>query len=285
MHSLWAAFAKQYPLETLISRTVGVLAVSVGALVASALVGRAVRAAIAASERRLPDPAHRQRVITLLLLTGSISRYIIVFFAAFYVLLNLGLNIGPLIMGVGIVGLAVGFGAQNLVRDVVSGFFIILEGQYGVGDLVEINGMFGAVEEVGLRVTKLRDPSGQLRFIPNGAITQANRFAERGIAYTSAVPLAEGDYDPTEVVSQALYDFDQEWHVFAAAPAVGSVQTLKSYARLLPVSLSVIPGRHTLVTEKLPGRLTAAMARAGRPIPEGTEVTVALAHLQAGKQV
>jgi len=285
MHSLWTALARLYPIETLISRMVGLIAVIVGALVASTLVGRAVRAAVAASERRVPDPVHRQRVVTLLLLIGSISRYIIVFFAAFYLLLNLGLNIGPLIMGVGIVGLAVGFGAQNLVRDVVSGFFIILEGQYGVGDLVEINGMFGAVEEVGLRITKLRDPNGQLRFLPNGAITQANRYTERGIAYTAAVPLAEGAYEAAALVQQALWDFDQELHVFVAAPTVGPVQTLKSYARIVPVTLSVIPGRQTVVTEKLPGRLTAALARAGRPIPEGTEVTVTVAPTQGGRQV
>ncbi len=284
MHSLWTALAKLYPLETLIGRTVGLLAVIIGALVASTLVGRAVRAAIAAAERRVPDPVHRQRVVTLLLLSGSISRYIIAFFAAFYVLLNLGLNIGPLIMGVGIVGLAVGFGAQNLVRDVVSGFFIILEGQYGVGDLVEINGMFGTVEEVGLRITKLRDPNGQLRFLPNGSITQANRFTERGIAYTASVPVAEGEYEAAALVQQALHDFDQELHVFVAAPTVGPVQTLKSYARIVPLTLSVVPGRHALVTEKLPGRLTAALARAGHPIPEGTEVTVVLAHLRGGRQ-
>lgn len=276
MSSLWRALLKTYPLEALVGRAVSVLAVLLGALLASVLVGRAVRSAIAASERRVPDPTHRQRVITLLLLIGSVARYVIVFFAAFYLLLSLGTNIAPLLAGVGVVGLAIGFGAQNLVRDVVSGFFIILEGQYGVGDLVEINGMFGTVEEVGLRITKLRDPMGVLRYLPNGSITQANRFSERCIAYTASVPLAEGDYDAAAILRQALQDFDREFRAFSHPPALQSPQTLPSYARVLPISLRVVPGRQAFITDKLPLRLAAALARAGHPLPEGTEVTVVL---------
>ena len=99
-----------------------------------------------------------------------------------------GFDMAPVLASVGVVGLAVGFGAQNLVRDVVSGFFIIMEGQYGVGDAVEINGLFGYVEEVGLRITKLRDPNGELRYFPNGTITQANRYTEGCISYRLVVP-------------------------------------------------------------------------------------------------
>lgn len=276
MSSLWRALLKTYPLEALVGRAVSVLAVLLGALFASVLVGRAVRSAIAASERRVPDPSQRQRVITLLLLLGSLARYIIVFFAAFYLLLSFGTNIAPLLAGVGVVGLAIGFGAQNLVRDVVSGFFIILEGQYGVGDLVEINGMFGTVEEVGLRITKLRDPMGVLRYLPNGAITQANRFTERCISYTASVPLPDDDYDATAILRQVLQDFDREFRAFSHPPVLQSPQMLPSYARVLPISLRVVPGRQAFIADKLPLRLTAALARAGHPIPEGTEVTVVL---------
>ena len=282
MRSLWAALARNYPLDELVSRAVSLVAVLIGALILSMLVARALRAAIAASARRAPDAAHRQRAVTLLLLIGSLSRYVIVFFAAFYILLNLGLNIGPLIMGVGIVGLAIGFGAQNLVRDVVSGCFIIMEGQYGVGDLVEINGVLGTVEEVGLRITRLRDPTGVLRFLPNGAIAQVNRYTQRGLTYTATVPLTSADAEAPGIVRQALQDFDQELHVFTDAPSLDPPQILPSYARVVAITLHVIPGRQALVTEKLPGRLTTILARAGHPIPEGTEVTLALAYPPPG---
>ena len=235
------------------------------------------RAAIAATAHRLPEGAHRQRVTTLLLLIGNIARYVFIFVVGYWAIKDLfGFDMAPVLASVGVVGLAVGFGAQNLVRDVVSGFFIIMEGQYSVGDLVEINGLFGTVEEVGLRTTKLRDPNGELRYFPNGAITQANRYTERWLPYRLVVPFAEGDYDPAAIVRQALLDFDRELHVFVTPPQLGPVEALSSYAHVLPVSLCVVPGRQALVTEKLPARVTAALNRFAHPLPEGTEVSLAL---------
>ena len=92
--------------------------------------------------------------------------------ALFQALSELGFNLGPLLAGVGIVGLAVGFGAQNLVRDVITGFFILFEDQYGVGDVVQVNGIAtGKVEQLTLRVTGLRDLDGTLHYLANGNIT------------------------------------------------------------------------------------------------------------------
>jgi len=280
-HMGWlaAAWRALFSHERLVTGTLELAKLVIGALIIYAILGWMVRAAIRASSRRLPDPIHRQRVTTLLLLIGDIARYVFIFVVGYWVLRNLfGFDMAPVLMSVGVVGLAVGFGAQNLVRDVVAGFFIIMEGQYGVGDVVEINGMFGEVEEVGLRTTKLRDPNGELRYIPNGTITQANRYTERCIAYRAVVPLAEGEYDAAGIVRQALQDFDRELHAFTAAPEVGPAEMLASYARVLPVSLRVAPGRQGLVTEKLAARLTAAIQRAGHPLPEGTEVSLALAY-------
>ncbi len=247
------------------------------AFVVYALIGRAVRLGIAAARRRVADEVQRQRVTTLLVLLGNVARYTFIFFVVIWVLKFLGLDIAPVIASAGIIGLAVGFGAQNLVRDVVSGFFIMLEGQYGIGDLVEVNGVFGRVEELGLRITKLRDPNGELRYFPNGGITTVNRYTERCIAYTLNLPLADGVADHAERVLPLLDDFDAEFRVFAQPPRAEAPVALSTSARLLPVTLHVIPGRQTLVTEKLAPRLTAALTRAGMPLPEGTEASVVLA--------
>lgn len=104
----------------------------------------------------------------------SVLRYAIYFFVAITVIEALGVPTASIIASAGIVGLAVGFGAQNLVRDVPTGFFILFEDQFAVGDYIEAVGVAGVVEEVGLRVTRLRDFSGVLHIVPNGTIDKVS---------------------------------------------------------------------------------------------------------------
>ena len=238
---------------------------------------RLIGTGVATASKRIEEEAHRQRVTTLVLLIGSVLKYVIIFFAGMMILQRVGLDPTPILAGAGVVGLAVGFGAQNLVRDVVSGFFIIMEGQYAVGDLVEINGILGRVEEVGLRATKLRDPNGQLRYFSNGGILTANNYTEDYVAYVVNIPLqAEAPADPTAFAEAVFKDFEREFRVFVERPSVGSVETLPTYSRLLRVRVNAIPGRHTILEQKLPARVTAALERAGHALPAGTEVTCSL---------
>lgn len=117
---------------------------------------------------------------TLAGLLKSIIRYVTYFVAAVNILEIVGINTASLLTAAGIGGLAVGFGAQNLVKDIISGFFIIFEDQYSVGDYVETAGLAGTVDEIGLRTTKLRDFGGQLHIIPNGEITKVTNHS-RGV--------------------------------------------------------------------------------------------------------
>ena len=93
------------------------------------------------------------------------------------VLDEFGVNIAPVLTGAGIAGLAVGFGAQTLVRDIISGFFMILEDQVRVGDVAAINGVGGLVEEINLRTIVLRDEEGDVHVFPNGSITRSRTAA------------------------------------------------------------------------------------------------------------
>src|SRR5207245_9907681 len=95
----------------------------------------------------------------------------VAFVAILMLLQELSIDVVPIMTGAGIAGLAVGFGAQNLVRDVISGFFIILEDQVRVGDLARINGVAGSIEEINLRTIVLRDGDGAVQVFPNGTIT------------------------------------------------------------------------------------------------------------------
>lgn len=111
-----------------------------------------------------------QRLDTAAAIARSLGKTAIIFFAATTVLSSLGVNVGPILASAGIVGLAVGFGAQSLVKDVISGFFIIMEDQFGVGDVVELNGHQGLVERMNLRFSQIRNGQGSLVSIPNGQV-------------------------------------------------------------------------------------------------------------------
>lgn len=111
-----------------------------------------------------------QRAETLRHIVGSVGKITLWTMSIITALPEFGINIGPLLAGAGILGLAIGFGAQSLVKDVISGFFILLEDQYGVGDVVRIGDQDGVVEHMTLRTTILRNFDGHVHVIPNGAV-------------------------------------------------------------------------------------------------------------------
>jgi small conductance mechanosensitive channel len=141
------------------------------------------------------DIEKAKRTETLAGLFEKTIRAIILTAASLMVLESLGINIGPLLAGAGVIGLAVGFGAQSLVKDVISGFFILLENHMNVGDVVGIAGKAGVIESINLRVTTLRDYSGNVHIIPNGQISVLTNMTkefsravlEIGVAYKENV--------------------------------------------------------------------------------------------------
>src|SRR5216683_1076308 len=106
----------------------------------------------------------------LRLVVRSVSRAVLILLVVLMISAELGFNIGPVLASAGIVGLAVGFGAQSLVKDVISGFFILFEDQFGIGDVVKIGEFMGVVERMTLRATVLRNLEGQVYVVPNGNI-------------------------------------------------------------------------------------------------------------------
>ena len=132
---------------------------------------RAITHKVAALQgKRLPAGVRTQQVRTLAGVLTSVGIFVIVFLALMETLSLLGLNLGPLLASAGIAGLAIGFGAQTLVKDVINGFFILLENQYDIGDNVRIAGVKGLVEDMSLRRTVLRDDDGTVHTIPNSEI-------------------------------------------------------------------------------------------------------------------
>lgn len=146
------------------------LLVILGAFLLVRLLRAATNKIAAVQEKKLPPGIRVQQVRTLAGVITSVGVSVILFVAALEVLSLLGLNLGPLLASAGIAGLAIGFGAQTLVKDVINGFFILFEDQFNIGDVVRIAGVKGTVEAMSLRRTLLRDDDGTIHSVPNSEI-------------------------------------------------------------------------------------------------------------------
>jgi small conductance mechanosensitive channel len=156
--------------------------------------------------------AREKRGRTISLLVRGVGR-VVVFVGAVLLTLNIFMNIAPILGATAILGLAVSFGAQSLVKDVITGFFMLLEDQFGVGDVIEAAGKSGSVESLSLRVVKLRGLDGTMHIIPNGEITSVSNMT-RG--WSRAVLEIGVSYDAD--LDKALAAFRDEARIFSERP-------------------------------------------------------------------
>jgi len=212
-----------------------------------------------------------QRGHTLAQLLNSVGAVAITIGAGLTVL-NLFMAIGPLLAGVGVAGLAISFGAQSLVKDVISGFFILLENQFAVGDIVEINGVSGVVERMTLRVVMVRDVRGALHVIPNGTITLVSNKSrgwsrtvlDIGVAYTENVDTV------IRVMRDLANEFwrDEEWRSqLVEEPAVWGVEALADSSVNIRLVAATQPGRQFAIGRELRRRIKNRFDREGIEIP------------------
>lgn len=166
--------------DVLLARPLAILLLLIGAALLSRIGSRFARRAVQALQQRSPirpgSARAELRASTLSQVLATLVRVVVWSMAALLILGVVGLNLAPLLAGAGIAGVAIGFGAQTLVRDVLTGFFILSEDQYGVGDVVTIGtAPTGTVEDVTLRITRLRSADGVVWFVPNGEIKMLGR--------------------------------------------------------------------------------------------------------------
>ncbi len=187
-------------------------------------------------------PFERQRVRkeTLANVVQSTLKGLVITFGVLLALANLGVDVGALIAGAGIAGLAISFAAQNLVRDVINGFFILLEDQYGVGDIIKVGDLAGGVERMNLRLTVLRDLAGKVHFIPNGQINQVTVMSRDWARAVVDVAVAyKEDVDRVlEVLRDEAEKFyaDPDWRdKFTAPPQVLGVDQLGDSAVVIRI--------------------------------------------------
>lgn len=264
-----------------------------GVLIAAFLLVRLLRKAVTKVEAKVSEhttPIRAlQRTQTLAKVLSSAGIVTIWGLSGFYVLTELGFDLAPLLAGVGIIGLAVGFGAQNLVRDVVTGFFILLEDQYGVGDIVQINqAVTGQVERLTLRVTGLRDLDGTVHYIANGGITYVSNRSKDWARAVVDVGVGYGE-DPAvvravleRVASEAKADPALGRNMYSD-PQILGVERLGEYEVVWRLICDTKPARQFEVSRQLRERIKVAFDAENIEIPYPHRVMVTSAGSTEGQ--
>lgn len=157
------------------------------------IVPRFVHHTITIRMKGQPNSEAKKRSRTLSNVIRNTLGVLISILVLFTILAEIGVNIGPALMSLGILGLAVGFGAQSLIKDLINGFFILMENQFGIGDVVKVAGIAGLVEEINLRRTILRDLDGVVHYIPNGEINVTSNFTKEYSRVNLNISVAYGE--------------------------------------------------------------------------------------------
>lgn len=287
--------------DWLIAKPIRILLIVVVALVVRRLVHRAIGRAAQRLADGMPHPSlgrgraedgrpgpaanggtlaverRRQRATTMSSVLRSVATSAVATVAFLMVGTELGLNIGPLIASAGIIGVALGFGAQSLVKDFLSGLFMIIEDQYGVGDVCDLGDASGTVEAVGLRVTRLRDVNGTVWYMRNGEIARVGNKSQGWARAVVDVDIAYGE--DVARVRQLMLDTANE--TFADAenaalivepPEVWGVEALSADAVVVRLVVKTVPLQQWKVSRLLRERIKAAFDEAGveMPFPQRT---------------
>jgi len=224
-----------------------------------------------AAERR------EQRARTMGSLLKSITTGVLLTIVLFMVVAQLGYNIAPLIASAGILGLALGFGAQSLVKDFLSGIFMILEDQYGVGDAVDLGEASGTVEAVGLRVTRLRDVNGTVWYVRNGEVLRVGNMSQNWARTVLDIPVAYSE-DLTRVravltdIAHDLWEDAEYRGDIIEEPEVWGVERLDPDGVVVRVVLKTAPMEQWNVAREMRERIKDRFDELGIEIPRPQRV-------------
>lgn len=221
-----------------------------------------------------PDVSARQalRITTASATLASAASIVIYTIAAFVALAQLNVDLAPLLASAGIVGVALGFGAQNMVRDYLAGIFVIVEDQYGIGDTIDFGKAIGEVEGISLRMTKVRDLQGTLWFVPNGIITEVGNMSQRwarvildvDVAYDADHHLAERLIK--EAADEMWRDPDSEARLLEE-PQMWGIQALAENSVQIRIAIKCAPAAQWAAARELRSRIKDSFDAAGIEIP------------------
>jgi small-conductance mechanosensitive channel len=227
------------------------------------------RAPVALLETQELSLRAEQRARALAGVLRSVVSCVIFAIAAFMVLDELGINLAPLLAGAGIVGLALGFGSQSLVKDFLSGAFILIEDQFGVGDVVDLDGTSGVVEAISLRTTQLRSVEGTVWHVPNGEIRRVGNMSKHWARAVLDIQVAYGtDLDRARrVIKRVADEVWRERRDVLEEPDVAGVEALGASGVALRLLVKTTPSQQWEVSRVLRERIKLAFDDEGFEIP------------------
>ena len=221
--------------------------------------------------KRLPN--HTRRMTTLGKLMKNVASYVVYFITVMLILSEFGINLGPLLAGAGVLGLAIGFGAQSLVKDIITGFFIVLEDQFAVGDVIQTGTFKGTVDVIGLRTTRVQSWTGEVHIIPNGMINEVTNFSvNNSIAVVDISIAFEEEVDRAlDVIRHTMITIRDENLI--NAPEVLGIQTIATTGVTIRIIAECRPNMNSIVSRKLNMEIKKALDASGIEIPYPRMVT------------
>lgn len=212
------------------------------------------------------------RLTTISLVSRSIITIILMVIGIIVALSAIGINIAPLLAGVGILGVGVSLASQNLIRDAINGFFIIIEDQYAIGDVIEVGAFSGLVENINLRITQLRDPAGRLVTVPNSEVRIVANLSSKWSRADLMIPVAyETDIDQAlKVVDEVAQDMtkDKFWKTdILDNPEILGVDNFEEWGLIIRVWIKTRPLKQWNVSREFRRRLKVAFDSQGLPLP------------------
>lgn len=215
-----------------------------------------------------------RRVQTLGKLLKNTAGYTINFVVILLVLGEFNIQLAPLLAGAGVIGLAIGFGAQSLVKDVITGFFIILEDQFAVGDVIQTGNFKGTVEMIGLRATRIKNWTGEIHIIPNGSIVEVTNFSVNNAIAVVDVNIAyeEQAGQAMEIVRGVLAKLEDPNIV--GVPELLGIQTMNAQGITLRVTVECKPNSQPIVSRKINEEVKRVFEENGIAAPYQRMVTI-----------
>ena len=220
----------------------------------------------------LMSQRRQQRAEAIGALLRSVITATVLIIALLLILPILGIDVAPLLASAGVLGVALGFGAQSLVKDYLSGIFLVFEDQYGVGDLVDLGEAVGVVEDVTLRITRLRDLSGVVWYVRNGEILRVANQSQGWVLAAVDIPVAYDENldkvcECVNAVAEDMYGDPQYDDMLLGKPTYAGVESVSGEAVFIKVIAKAAPEKQIPLTRAIRARIKESFDRAGIRVP------------------